>query len=282
MGIFKKKIKNFIRFLKQKELVPVATPIDSNKLLERKIAFITGGSSGIGYAIANEFIKNGCKVVLGGRNESRLNECLEKLENSYGGGTVHALAIDVTDIPALPGKVEEALNLFEEHRIDILVNSAGLVSHSDFFNMTEEEYDSIMDTNVKGTYFLSRCVGNNMIENGIKGHILNITSSSALRPGWTPYQLSKWAVRGFTIGLAELMQPYGIVVNAIAPGPTATPMLGQKEGDTLYCEDFPLKRYEMPEEIAALAVYLASPLGNVVVGDTMYATGGSGILDLHH
>ena len=148
--------------------------------------------------------------------------------------------------------------------------------------MTEAEYDSIMDINAKGTYFMSQAVGKHMIEKKVRGHILNVASSSALRPAWTPYQMSKWAVRGLTLGLADVLLPYGIVVNAIAPGPVATPMLGKFEGDSIYNETSPSGRYAMPEEIAQLAVFMVSHLGDLIVGDTFYMTGGSGTITLHN
>ena len=121
-----------------------------------------------------------------------------------------------------------------------------------------------------------------MIENGIKGHILNLSSSSSLRPAWTPYQMSKWAVKGLTLGLADIFLPYGIIVNAIAPGPVATPMLGREEEDSLYCAEQPSGRYAVPSEIAALAVFMVSDMGNLIVGDTFYMTGGSGLLSYQH
>lgn len=199
-----------------------------------------------------------------------------------GGDAVRCICIDVRQCNHLPEKVQEAAALFPENRIDILVNSAGIVSKHDFWNMDEEEYDAIMDTNAKGTFFMSQAVGKWMIEKSIKGHILNVTSSSALRPAWTPYQMSKWAVKGLTKGLADLMIPHGIVVNAIAPGPTATPMLGKNEGDSIYEPYTPAGRYSMPEEIASLALFLVSGAGNMIIGDTVYMTGGSGTITLHH
>ena len=181
----------------------------------------------------------------------------------------------------MPEKVKTAAAMFPENRIDILVNSAGVVSHSDFLDMSEQEYDSIMDINAKGTFFMSQATAKYMIENRIKGHILNVTSSSALRPAWTPYQMSKWAVRGFTLGAADKLLPYGIVVNAIAPGPTATPMLGKNEGDSIYNATCPAGRFAMPSEIAALATFMVSDMGDMIVGDTFYMTGGSGTITLH-
>lgn len=125
--------------------------------------------------------------------------------------------------------------------------------HSEFMDLEEAEYDSIMDINAKGTFFMSQAVSKFMIEKNVKGHILNVTSSSALRPAWTPYQMSKWAVRGFTLGLA----------------------------DTLYNATNPSGRYAVPEEIASLATFMVSSMGDMIVGDTFYMTGGSGTIRLH-
>ena len=197
------------------------------------------------------------------------------------GGYVRSIVIDVNDTADLPQKVEEASRLFPENRIDILVNSAGVVAKHDFWTMPEEEYDLIMNTNCKAVFYMSRAVAKQMIENNIKGHILNLSSSSSLRPAWTPYQMSKWAIKGFTLGLADTLIKDGIVVNAIAPGPTATPMLEKNKGDSIYEPNTPSGRYSTPEEIASLAVFMISGAGDMIVGDTFYMTGGSGTITLH-
>lgn len=278
--MIKKTIKKMVRLFKAKEMVPIYQPINGQKLLAGKTALITGGSGGIGFAVAKAFMQQGCEVIIAGTNEKKLFDYCEKL--TAEGSKADYIVIDVTDVNLMPEKVRLAADKSSTGRLDILVNSAGVVSHSDFFHMTEKEYDSIMDINAKGTYFMSQEVGKFMIEKKIKGHILNVTSSSALRPAWTPYQMSKWAVRGLTLGLADMLLPYGIIVNAIAPGPVATPMLGKQEGDSIYNEAFPSKRYAMPEEIAQLAVFMVSDMGNLIVGDTFYMTGGSGTITLHH
>lgn len=186
------------------------------------------------------------------------------------------LILDVTDVKLIESKLEKAFNLFEEKRIDILVNSAGLGVKSNFYNMTEEEFDKIINTNLKGTYFMTQIMSKLMIKNSIPGHILNISSSSALRPAWTPYEISKWGVRGFTLEAADLLALKGIIVNAIAPGPTATPMLQKNENDNIYVDSNCVNRMTLPNEIAALAVYMCSDLGNMIIGDTFYVTGGAG------
>ena len=260
----------------RRKIQPIIVPVEKEKLLDGKVALITGGTSGIGLAVAQAFQNAGAKVIITGTNQQKLETALKKM----GGGK--GLLIDVRDTEHLPDKVKEAEALFEENRIDILVNSAGVVVKHDFWGVDEKEYDGIMDTNAKGTFFMSQAVGKAMIEKQIKGHILNVTSSSALRPAWTPYQMSKWAVRGLTLGLADTLLPYGIVVNAIAPGPTATPMLGKTEGSSISEPNNPSKRYAMPEEIASMAVYMVSDAGRMIVGDTVYMTGGSGTITLHH
>lgn len=132
--------------------------------------------------------------------------------------------------------------------------------------------------NLKGLFFITQTVSNYMKNNGIKGHILNVSSAASLKPCWTPYELSKWGVRGFTLGAADELIQYGIVVNAIAPGPVATNMLGRKEGDTLYTDCIPAERFADPVEIGQMAVMLASDMCNLVIGDTLYITGGSGTI----
>ena len=280
MGV-KTKLKNAVHTLiqmsKEEKIQPIIVPVEKEKLLDGKVALITGGTSGIGLAVAQAFQNAGAKVIITGTNQQKLEIALKKM-----GGGGKGLLIDVRDTEHLPDKVKEAEALFEENRIDILVNSAGVVVKHDFWGIDEKEYDGIMDTNAKGTFFMSQAVGKAMIEKQVKGHILNVTSSSALRPAWTPYQMSKWAVRGLTLGLADTLLPYGIVVNAIAPGPTATPMLGKTEGSSISEPNNPSKRYAMPEEIASMAVYMVSDAGRMIVGDTVYMTGGSGTITLHH
>ena len=94
--------------------------------------------------------------------------------------------------------------------------------------------------------------------------------------------MSKWAIRGVTLGLADTLIPYGIVVNAIAPGPTATPFMGLKEGENKYLDKQPTHRYAFPSEIAELAAFMVSDYGNLIVGDTYFISGGSGVKTLHN
>lgn len=249
-------------------------------MLKGKTALITGGSGGIGMAIAENFLKNGAQVILAGTIEEKLNNAIKRLRENdlHYDSRIRSIIIDVKEVNSLSEKIKLASTLFESNRIDILVNSAGVLTRSDFWNTTEKEYDVIMDINLKGTFFMCQAMAVYMTENKIQGHILNVSSSSALRPAWTPYPISKWAIRGFTLGLADTLLPYGITVNAIAPGPVATAMLGKKEGDSINNQNNPIGRYAEPSEIANLATFMVSDMGNMIVGDTFYITGGAGTI----
>lgn len=262
--------------MKRKEQVPIMKVATSDDLLENHVALITGGNSGIGFAIAQKFVESGCAVIIAGRNELKLQNCVKIL-----GEKAKYIALDVSDINDIKRKIPAAMELFPRE-IDILVNCAGVgVKHS-FWDIDEKEYDDIMNTNTRGMFFVSQLVSKYMVDNHIHGHILNISSSSGARPAWTPYEMSKWAVNGFTRGLADTLIQYGVVVNAIAPGPTVTPMINKNNGDNLYSERSLAKRFIMPEEIANLAIFLVSDAGNMIVGDTVYCSGGSGVITLHN
>ena len=269
-------LRKLIKLLKKKEQYPVPLLVNSNELLKGKNALITGGNSGIGFAIAKDFIANGAKVIICGRNKDKLATASKEL-----GEKSAWLSLDVTDTKNLSMSFDKAVELFPEHRIDIVVNSAGIGAKSGMMDLNEDEYDAIMNTNAKATFFMVQTAGKYMIQNNVKGHILNVSSSSALRPAWSAYEMSKWAVRGFTLGAADILAKHGIVVNAIGPGPTATPMLGMGDDESIYIDSTCNKRCAMPNEIASLATYMCSDMGNMIIGDTFYITGGAGNIKNH-
>lgn len=273
----KNKIKGLVRLLKQEKKVPIPQPINAQKVLEGKTALIAGGSGGLGLAFAKAFKEAGCSVIIAGTNQDKLNKCQSNL-----GQDILTIVLDISDVSSLEDKVDEAVSISPDRKIDILVNSAGVNKAQNFLNVKENDYNRIMDINTKGTFFMCQAMAKYMIKNNIKGHILNVSSSSALRPAWTPYEISKWAIKGFTKGLADVLLPYGIVVNAIAPGPTATPMLNYEQGDSIENDNNLIGRFEMPCEVANLAVFMVSDMGNMIIGDTVYISGGSGVISLHH
>lgn len=248
-----------------------------NQLLEKRCAIITGGTSGIGYAIAEAFLKAGATVIITGRGQSKISNALQEL-NKYG--TAYGYVLNNQNVNKFDSALDEMLKLLPDasRQIDILVNNAGIGVGYSYPNTTEEDYDTILGTNLKGAYFLSQTFGKYLVRNNIKGNILNIESSSSLRYGNTPYVLSKWGLRSLTLGLAKTLAPFGITVNAIAPGPTATPMLNVNATENITHEKSPLGRYILPEEVANGAVFLVSDMGRAILGDTIYMTGGAGLL----
>lgn len=270
-------IKKIIKTIRSKEIIAVPNYIDSGKLLENKTALITGGSGGIGFAIAKKLISEGCKVIITGTSQEKIAGCCHRLNSML----VKGMVLNLTEIHKFEDKILEAANLMESKNIDILINCAGYNPKKGFFDIVEDDYDKTMNINVKGTFFMCQAMSKFMIHNNIKGHILNLSSSSALRPAWSPYEMSKWNIKGFTVGLADTLIPFGIIVNAIAPGPTATPMLNKVNDKDLELQSSPIGRYATPDEIANLALILVSDYGNLIIGDTLYATGGSGIISLH-
>lgn len=271
-------IKKIIMLLKSEKKVPIVNFVYNNRLLCGKVVLITGGSGGIGKAIAQKIVSSGGKVILTGRNKNKLIECCNSIADRE---CIHYCTLDLNDVSSLDDKIEFASKLFPDNKIDILINCAGIIDHTPFLQVSEDTFDKVMDTNIKGTFFVCQAVAKQMINKGIKGHILNISSSSAMRPASTPYNISKWSIRGFTSGLADVLLPYGIVVNAIGPGPTSTEMLGKKDGDSIEHPTNPSGRFVTPDEIANLAVLMISGMGDMIVGDTFYISGGSGTITMH-
>lgn len=271
-------VRKWIALFKEEKKVPIVRCVPESQLLCGKTALITGGSGGIGIEIARVFIDAGANVIITGTSEKKLEDCIHHFDAH---DSLKSIRLNMKDVATFSNVVAEAAAMFAGGHIDILVNSAGVVAKDDFLEVTEEEYDNVMDINAKGTFFMCQAVIRHMIDHHVQGHILNLSSSSALRPAFSPYHISKWAVRGLTVGLADMFLSYGIVINAIGPGPTATAMLNKNKNDSIQHPTNPSGRYVMPEEVANLALVMVSGMGDMVVGDTFYITGGSGLTTLH-
>lgn len=272
--MIRKIIKKLIKKISpQPKTVPVVIEIAKDQTLQGKTALISGGTSGIGLEISKNFLKSGATVIVCGRNPEKLDSAIQELRNL---GSVSGLAFDVANIP----EMEEVLQKFlseQKPKIDILINSAGTNSSEKFGTISEEMYDRVLDTNLKGTLFLSQTIANYMKENDIKGNILNIASTGSFRPADTAYRISKWGVRGLTLGMAKSLIRYGIVVNGIAPGPTATGMLSASNEDISWTRN-PSGRMATVEEVAELAKYMVSSCGRMLVGEIISLSGGAGVL----
>lgn len=245
--------------------------------LKGRSALITGGTSGIGLAIAKRFHAAGCSVVLVGTNAEKGKRAIE--EFSYG-PEYHFVQADVSGAQGAEKAFHLAIDKLSGRVPDILVNSAGMNGTSHFPNVRESEFDAIIAVNLKGTLLMSQEAARRWIAEGVRGNILNVSSVSSFRPAVSAYEMSKWGLRGLTLGMADELIKYGITVNAIAPGPTATPM----QGDGLTSLKLgwnPSGRMADPREIAELAEMLVSDAGRLVVGDTLCASGGGGVVSLH-
>lgn len=248
--------------------------VHASGLLENRVVLITGGSSGIGKAIAKACLESGAKVVITGRNEEKLHHAVDELREVAT--AIYSMILDNSDVKKMKDAIWEAERLAGA-KLTTLINNAGIALGS-FDHLEEEEFDKVLDTNIKGTVFLSKYFSEYLRQNDIKGNILNMVSSSGLRPAVSAYEISKWGLRGFTAGLAKKLIPYGIVVNGIAPGPTATPMLMRDGEHNLFHPTNPSGRYTTPEEVASLAVYLISDMARQIVGDVVCMTGGAGTI----
>ena len=264
----------FINKIKPKpRTIPVTIGLTNDQTLCGKTALISGGTSGIGYEIAKVFMNAGASVIICGRNQTKLEQSVKELNQC---GSVVGLKFDVSNINLM----EETVNAFLKtgnYKIDILINSAGTNSSERFGYITETVYDNVLDTNLKGTLFLSQLIANHMKKNNIKGNILNIASTGAFRPADNAYRISKWGLRGLTLGMAKSLIKDGIVVNGIAPGPTATGMLNASN-DNISWPRNPSGRMVTVEEVAELAKYMVSDSARMLVGELVCLSGGAGVL----
>lgn len=267
------KIKRLIKkYFVVKKIVPTEIPVYREELLKEKAALIFGGSGGIGSEIAKAFVQSGSKVMLVGTNETKLIDICKQI----GEEKAKYIIADIKNVSDITNSIEQAVKEFG--KIDIFVHAAGVHCHDKFGEVTEQTWENVMDVNLKSMYFACQKVSNYMIKNNIKGHILNVSSASSAKPGWTPYEISKNAVRALTLGFADKLVKHGIVVNAIAPGPVSTTMLKNMDKEDISWQGNPTGRMSTPAEIANWVVFMASDMGNMIIGDTFFISGGSGTI----
>ena len=268
-------IKKIFKRLTRQKVVPEYIPVVMGELLENRTILITGGIGGIGVELTKACLRNGASVVITSRNEKKLKECLPELNKCKNSEKqkIICVELDINNVDSMKNIFNKIVKDNSLKNIDTLINNAGVAIGGIIGTTKEEEFDKTITTNLKGTYFLSQEFANYLIKENIQGNILNISSVSGIRPAITPYMLSKHSLIGLTEGLAKKLIKYGIVVNGIAPGPTVTDMIGVK-GNDLYYQNSPAQRYVDPVEVANLAVYLISKMGKMIVGDTVYISGG--------
>jgi len=244
-------------------------------LLDR-VAIVTGGGSGIGKSIALEFARAGADVVVASRRLTVLEEVAGEIK-SLGRRSL-ALQTDVTKKVDVDNMVRRTVDEFG--RIDILVNNSGILAAPSFLELDEEEWDRVIDTNLKSRYLCCQAAAKKMVERR-KGCIINVASNSGVTTcgGYSgPYPVTKAGEIMLTRGLAWELGPYNIRVNAIAPGNIRTEMTRSWWSDPEFVArmktDRPLGRFGEPEEIASVALFLASDAASYVTGETIVADAG--------
>ncbi|EPI2105434.1 SDR family oxidoreductase [Providencia rettgeri] len=245
---------------------------NTNFSLDGKVALITGGAAGIGLAIAQLYVEKGAKVALIDKSDNVIMTA-EKLGNSIG------FQCDITNSTAVSQMVEHVIEHYG--RLDIVVNSAGIVALAPAENLSESDWDLTMNVNLKGTFLVCQAAGNFMINNG-KGKIINMASQAGViaLDQHAAYCASKAAIIGLTQVLALEWSPKGIQTNAISPTIVMTE-LGKKawegeKGDEMKGK-IPARRFAEPSEIAACALFLASDASDMITGHNLVIDGGYSI-----
>tara|TARA_R110000868_G_scaffold408293_3_gene690948 strand:- start:14531 stop:15292 length:762 start_codon:yes stop_codon:yes gene_type:complete len=244
--------------------------------LSGKLAVITGGGTGLGFGISKAFLAAGAKIIITGRREEVLQEAVQKL-----GSGANFISNDVSDTSSLPSFVQEVEDTFGP--IDILVNNAGINMKKFITEVSDDEFQRIIQTNVNGLFSLTREVAKKMIPRK-SGSIINITSMTAIYgiSDVTAYTSSKTAVLGMTRSLAVDLSPKGIRVNAIAPGFIDSPMLrkafnSDPERKRKVLSRTPMGSLGEADDIGSAAVYLASDAAKYVTGINLPVDGGNSI-----
>ena len=244
---------------------------------KNKVAIVTGGGSGIGFAIAEKFIENNIRTIIVGRDQQKLSDAKNKL-----GDLCDSFSCDLSDLKSLPQLVENIIN--KHGQIDVLANNAGINMKKEFTEVTDEDFQKILLTNVTAVFSLSREVVKHMLEKNIKGSIINISSMASQYgiPKVIAYTASKSAIEGMTRAMAVELSPKGIRVNCIAPGFIATEMSAkalnndpERKGKAL--GRTPLGKLGEPSDIGDAAVFFAKDSSKYITGTVLPVDGGNSI-----
>jgi len=246
-------------------------------LLKGKVAIVTGGNSGIGKAIVLELAEQGANVAIDYVSRADAAEELEQRIVALGDRAI-GIDADVSKVADLQRLIDATLKAFG--RVDIMVNNAGIETRTSVLNTTEQQYDAVLQVNLKSAFFGIQLAAKQMIKQGGGGHIINITSvhEDWPMPGNTAYCVSKGGMRMLTRTAGVELAPHKILVAGVGPGAVATPINGSTMGNPAEMEKLdaaiPLGRMARPEEIASVVAMLASDRASYITATTVFADGG--------
>ena len=242
--------------------------------LKDKVAIITGGARGIGYACAKRFLAEGAKVMIGDLNAAQGEKAAQSL-----GAKCRFVPCDVGDKARVDAFVAAAVEAFG--RIDICVSNAGIIHTAEFLDIAEADFDKVIRVNLKGVFLTGQAAARQMVKQGGGGAIVNMSSVNAVLaiPNQVPYVVSKGGINQLTRVMALALAPHGIRVNAVGPGTILTELaktavLGNREAEKKILARTPLGRLGDPDEVARVAVFLASGDASYITGQTLYPDGG--------
>jgi glucose 1-dehydrogenase len=245
--------------------------------LQDRVALVTGGGAGIGLACARAMAREGARVVLAERDASAGSKAADALKAE--GLSATYVGCDVSRKQEVDGAVAAAVKAYG--RLDILVANAGIVHAAEFLELKEEDFDRVLAVNLKGVFLAGQAAARQMVAQGGGGAIVNMSSVNAVMaiPNQVPYVVSKGAMNQLTKVMALALAPHRIRVNGIGPGTILTELarnavLGNREAERKILSRTPMGRMGEPEEVAAVAVFLASEEASYLTGQTIYPDGG--------
>ncbi len=242
--------------------------------LENKVAIVTGGSRGIGYATVQAFLREGATVILAASSPSSAQKAVDKLRLEFPNAMIGGISPDLNNYEEVKTTFDQIVETYG--KVDILVNNAGMADSTPFMNYTEETFDKVIDLNIRAMYHTTRAIVDHMAERG-NGVILNTSSMVGQhgQPAGIAYPTSKFAVNGFTRSLARELGPKGIRVNAVAPGITETDMMKAVPKAVIepLIAEIPLRRLGQPEDIANAFLFLASDEASYITGNILSVDG---------
>ena len=275
MSNVKQYFSNLLRYIRHGGVTYVNVSfVNPSERYAGKHVFISGGSEGLGRAMAEAYLNEGAEVIVTGRSQEKLDKFALEAKNSR----LHVMVWDATSFDSYCKNFDEAVRIMGI--IDIFVNNVGggLSNYEPWTQYTETMLDKTYQMNSKSMFLMCQLEGQYMINNNIHGNILNISSIAGYQRLFDPYSVAKWGVHSLTGGLAKILIKNDIVVNGIAPGTclTSNPALpkGRDFNDNAFFDGQPSKRFTMPEEIAKAALFLTSGEARQIVGYILPIDGG--------